>query len=72
MRVIMRANAAQLNINKKVVNNLPRLLSGCTSVNPVVVTAMVVIYKASTKENFSITMYPMIPKKMMRCRKIKG
>ena len=43
MRVIAKANDAQLAIRRNIVNNFPESLSGFTSLNPVVVTVMVVI-----------------------------
>ena len=65
MRVIAKAKDAQLAMRRNVVNNLPASLSGLTSWKPVVVTVIVVMYNASVKVYFSITMNPMMPVVMM-------
>ena len=53
--VSTNAIAPQLNIRRKVVNNLPPSVSGLTSANPAVVTVMVVMYNASMKLKCSMS-----------------
>jgi hypothetical protein len=48
-----------------IVNNRPALLTRCTSLYPTVEIVIIVIYSASKTPQFSITIYPVVPKMTM-------
>lgn len=72
IRVSANANEPQLVMSNTTVNILPGPLKVCTSVKPAVVTVMVVMYTASTKEKCSMAIYPTMPAVMIQCSIING